>query len=117
KLEELAKDLPALWHAGTTSAKDRKRLLRTLIADVTMLPEPDRSKVRIGIRWHTGATDELIADRPLPPGPAKRSPSPAVEMVRRRGPTTDTRDPAERPNAARLPTGPRHPRDRPAAPA
>ena len=25
----------------TTSAKDRKRLLRTLIADVTMLPEPD----------------------------------------------------------------------------
>ena len=24
-----------------------------------MLPEPDQAKVRIGIRWHTGATDEL----------------------------------------------------------
>ena len=65
ELEKLAADLPALWNAPTTSARDRKRLLRTLIADVTLLPEPDRGKVRIGIRWHTGATDELIADRPL----------------------------------------------------
>jgi hypothetical protein len=104
ELEKLAGDLPALWHAGTTSAKDRKRLLRTLIADVTMLPEPDRSKARIGIRWHTGAVDELITDRPLPPG-RRRSPSPAVDMVRRLGPTTDTRDLAGRLNAAGLTTG------------
>ena len=104
-LEKLAADLPALWNAPTTSARDRKRLLRTLIADVTVLPEPDQAKVRIGIRWHTGATDVLIADRPLPPGPAKRSPSPAVEMVRRLGPTTDTRDLAERLNTAGLATG------------
>ena len=104
-LEKLAADLPALWNAPTTSARDRKRLLRTLIADVTVLPEPDQAKVRIGIRWHTGATDVLIADRPLPPGPAKRSPSPAVEMVRRLGPTTGTRDLAERLNTAGLATG------------
>ena len=39
-LEKLAADLPALWNAPTTSARDRKRLLRTLIADVTVLPEP-----------------------------------------------------------------------------
>jgi excisionase family DNA binding protein len=87
-LEKLAADLPALWHAGTTTAKDRKRLLRTLIADVTLLPEPDHGKVRIGIRWHTGATDELVADRPVHPGTAKRSPAAAVELVRRLGPAT-----------------------------
>ena len=104
-LEKLASDLPTLWHAPTTTAKDRKRLLRTLIADITLLPEPDRSKVRIGIRWHTGATDELTADRPLPPGPARRSPPPAVEMARRLGPTTGTHDLAERLNAAGLATG------------
>src|ERR1022692_1004787 len=51
--------------SGTTTAKDRKRLLRTLIADVTLLPEPDRSKVRIGIRWHAGTADELTATRPI----------------------------------------------------
>ncbi len=104
-LERLATDLPALWHAPTTSAKDRKRLLRTLIADITLLPEPDRSKVRVGIRWHTGATEELRVDRPLPPGPAKRSPSAAVDLVRRLGPTTDTTALVERLNAAGLTTG------------
>lgn len=80
-------------------------MLRTLIADITLLPEPERSKVRIGIRWHTGAVDELSAGRPLVPGPAKASPSPAVELVRQLGPTTDTGQLAERLNAAALVTG------------
>lgn len=105
QLEKLATDLPGLWQAATTSNKDRKRLLRTLVADVTLMPEADPAHARIGIRWHTGATDELVVDRPLPPGPAKRSPSPAVEMVRQLGPTTDTRDLADKLNAAGLATG------------
>ena len=62
-----------------TSHKDRKRLLRTVIADVTVLPEPDQAKVRIWIRWHTG---ELSVARAIHPGTARRSPSPAVEMIR-----------------------------------
>jgi DNA invertase Pin-like site-specific DNA recombinase len=105
ELEKLATDLPGLWQAPTTSNKDRKRLLRTLIADVTLLPETNRSTVRIGIRWHTGSCDELAADRPLPPGPAKRSPSPAIELIRQLGPTTDTQDMADKLNAAGLTTG------------
>jgi hypothetical protein len=111
ELENLAADLPGLWQAPTTSNKDRKRLLRTLIADVTLLPETDPTTARIGLRWHTGSTDELVTDRPLPPGPAKRSPSPAVELVRQLGPTTDTRDMADKLNAAGLTTGHGHPFD------
>ena len=105
ELEKLAADLPALWHAPATSSKDRKRLLRTLIADVTVLPEPDQAKVRIGIRWHTGATDELCVARAMHPGTAKRSPSPAVEMVRQLGPVTPAAELAEQLNAAGLSTG------------
>jgi DNA invertase Pin-like site-specific DNA recombinase len=104
-LEKLAADLPGLWHAPATSNKDRKRLLRTLIADVTLLPEPDQAKVRIGIRWHTGATDELSAARAIHPGTARRSPSPAVEMVRRLGPLTPTAELAAELNTAGLVTG------------
>jgi DNA invertase Pin-like site-specific DNA recombinase len=104
-LEQLAADLPALWHAPATSSKDRKRLLRTLIADVTLLPEPDQAKVRIGIRWHTGATDELSVARAIHPGTAKRSPSPAIEMVRQLGPVTPTAELARQLNAAGLVTG------------
>jgi hypothetical protein len=41
----LTADLPRLWDAETTSPRDRKRLLRTLIADVTLLPELDEEMV------------------------------------------------------------------------
>ena len=105
ELEKLAADLPGLWHASTTSNKDRKRLLRTLIADITLLPEPDQHKARIGIRWHTGATDEIAVARAAHSGTAKRSPSPAVAMVIRLGPTTPTAELADQLNAAGLTTG------------
>jgi len=105
ELERLAADLPALWHAPATSHKDRKRLLRTVIADITLLPEPDQHKARIGIRWHTGATDEIAVARAAHPGTAKRSPSPAVAMVIRLGPTTPTAELAGQLNATGLTTG------------
>jgi excisionase family DNA binding protein len=105
ELEKLAAGLPGLWHASTTSNKDRKRLLRTLIADITLLPEPDRAKARIGIRWRTGATDEITVTRVVHPGTTQRSPSPAVAMVTRLGPTTPTAELAELLNAAGLTTG------------
>jgi DNA invertase Pin-like site-specific DNA recombinase len=105
ELEKLAADLPGLWHAPATSNKDRKRLLRTLIADVTLLPEPDQAKVRIGICWHTGATDELSVARAIHPGTARRSPSQAVEMVRRLGSVTPTAELAAELNTAGLVTG------------
>ena len=94
-----------LWHDPATGNKDRKRLLRTLIADVTLLPEPDKAKARIGIRWHTGATDELRVSRAAHPGTARRSPSPAVDMVRRLGPSTPTAELAAELNAAGMVTG------------
>ena len=90
-LEKLAADLPALWHAPTTTARDRKRLLRTLIADVTLLPA-DRGKARIGIRWHTGAADEIVIDRPKPTGVPASTPTPATQLIRELGPVTSNAD-------------------------
>ena len=104
-LQRLAADLPGLWHAPSTSNKDRKPLLRTLIADITLLPETDPGIARIGIRWHTGATDELRVTRALHPGTAKRSPSPAIEFIRQHGPATDTQALTDKLNAAGLTTG------------
>jgi len=92
-LQALIGDLPRLWHAQTTTARDRKRLLRTLIADLTVLPETDRAKVRVGIRWHTGATDEITIDRPRPAiGPAVATPAAVVELIHALGPTTSNDD-------------------------
>ena len=105
ELEKLAADLPGLRHAPATSTKDRKRLLRTLIADITLLPEQQPGQVRIGIRWHTGATDELVTCRPIHSGTAKRTPAAAVELVRQLGPATSNDELARRLNADGLTTG------------
>ena len=75
--------MSALWHAPTTAPRDRKRLLRTLIADVTLLPEPDLAKARVGIRWHTGATDELVVARRLAVVAYRRTDPAAIELVHR----------------------------------
>jgi hypothetical protein len=76
-------------------------LLRTLIADVTLLPETDPGQVRIGVRWHTGATDELSVARP---GPG-RTPAAALDLVHRYGATHTSEQIAAMLNAAGLKTG------------
>jgi DNA invertase Pin-like site-specific DNA recombinase len=81
-LEALTRDVRRLWHAPTTSARDRKRLLRTLIADVTLLAEPDLSKARIGIRWHTGATDEMVVARRMRVIEWRRTDPAAIDLAR-----------------------------------
>jgi hypothetical protein len=56
-LEKIAADLPGLWSSPATSTKDRKRLLRTLIADITLLPVPDQGKARIGMATQKSPAD------------------------------------------------------------
>jgi predicted DNA-binding transcriptional regulator AlpA len=58
-LARVARDLPRLWHADTTTARDRKELLRTLVAEaiVTVRDEPRRAEVEIC--WEGGARSQL----------------------------------------------------------
>jgi hypothetical protein len=79
ELETLARDVPRLWHATTTSSRDRKRLLRTLISDVTLRFEPDNHTVRVGVRWRTGFAEELTVCRPEP---VTLTSSDAVALIR-----------------------------------
>jgi hypothetical protein len=82
ELEALTGDVISLWHAPSTSPRDRKRLMRTLIADVSLLPETDMVKARIGIRWHTGASDEIVVARYQKVKQWGHTDPAAVEMVR-----------------------------------
>ena len=63
QLAETAARLPGLWHAPTTTDKDRKRLLRTLLGSITLMPAADPAHLRIGLRWNSGATGELLTER------------------------------------------------------
>jgi len=63
QIETLARDLPALWAAPTTTDKDRKRLLRAMIADVT-ITQPDSDELLVGILWRSGASEQHTVARP-----------------------------------------------------
>ena len=62
---QLGNDFPRLWKAPTTSACDRKRMLRLLISDITVVKGPDPKLLRLQIRWQGGATETIeVRQRP-----------------------------------------------------
>ena len=80
KVLALARDLPRLWQAPTTLAKDRKRMLRLLIKDITVEKPAEPKQLLIHIRWQGGAsTDRCV---PLPRNIADRQRYPAVVVKR-----------------------------------
>ena len=52
-------DLNAVWNAPTTSARDRKELLRTLLEEVIIKVERDKLAAHLTMRWKGGALTEL----------------------------------------------------------
>jgi DNA invertase Pin-like site-specific DNA recombinase len=81
EIEALARDLPRLWAAPTTSAKDRKRLVRSLVADVTVRSEPAGARLRIGIRWRSGAVEEVVTHRWKSAVESRRTSADVVALV------------------------------------
>jgi len=54
----LGEDLPQLWHAASTTAADRKQIVRLVIKEVTLDQKRRRGYVWIRIIWQTGAASE-----------------------------------------------------------
>jgi DNA invertase Pin-like site-specific DNA recombinase len=79
----LAKDLPRLWNASTTLAKDKKRLLRLLVKDITVERLTERRQLLLHVRWQGGACEDLAVELPLPIADRLRYRRETVEQVRR----------------------------------
>src|SRR4030095_16767288 len=62
-IHALVADLPRVWHDPRTPARERKRMLRLLIEDVTLLRA---QTIQLHIRWKGGATTSI--EGPLPRG-------------------------------------------------
>jgi hypothetical protein len=82
QLLAMAEDLPRLWQAQTTSAKDRKRMLRLLIKDLTVEKRRAERKAILHLRWQGGAIEDLMVDLPLPMPVRMRYPESIVTQVR-----------------------------------
>jgi DNA invertase Pin-like site-specific DNA recombinase len=105
QIEALARDLPALWAADSTTEKDRKRLLRALIADVTITSQPAGSELRVGIRWRSGAAEQHTIGRPTTFNDTRRTPPEAVELIKRLAPQRTNAEIAGELQAAGIRTG------------
>jgi excisionase family DNA binding protein len=82
-LAHLARDLPRLWDAPTTTARDRKELLRTLVAEVIVTVRERPRRAEVELVWEGGARTKLSVPliRRGPEG--KRTDERTVELIRR----------------------------------
>lgn len=81
----LAQNVPAVWHAPTTSHAERKQVLRYLIKDVTLTRR--ETEILVRIRWRTEALSELSVPRPKRAADARRTDPQVVARVRELAPS------------------------------
>ncbi|MGY3610952.1 MULTISPECIES: zinc ribbon domain-containing protein [unclassified Bradyrhizobium] len=79
---QLAEDFPRLWSAATTSPRDRKRILRLLVRDITVVKVPASKIVNLHVRWQGGATETLELQLPPNRADAVRYPAAFVDRIR-----------------------------------
>ena len=75
----LATDIPRLWANPATPMRERKRLVRLVIADVTLLR--DETAVHVGIRLRSGHTRTLDLPRPQSLADQRRIPAEAIARI------------------------------------
>jgi len=79
RIHALASDLPRVWNDTRTSARDRKRMLRLLIEDVTLVK---KQTIQIHIRWKGGAATSIEQPLPVRLPDQVRTPAAIVEQIR-----------------------------------
>ncbi len=80
---KLAKSFPRLWNAKSTKIKDKKRMLRLLIKDITVEKVPKKKQVILHISWQGGVFEDLVVDTIPPIADRLRYPEKIVDKVRK----------------------------------
>jgi DNA invertase Pin-like site-specific DNA recombinase len=81
----LGDDLQAIWHAPSTTDKDRKQLLRTLLDEVNIAVHRDHDSghADLVLRWKGGAITELAIPIKRKPPRRLRTDEDTVDLIRR----------------------------------
>ena len=64
-IRSLAADLPAVWHAATTTPAERQRIARLLIEHVTVTVDKASERVDVELHWVGGLVEPHILSRPV----------------------------------------------------
>jgi excisionase family DNA binding protein len=83
QIRALGSDLKRVWDAPTTTDRDRKELLRSLLEEVKINVLPEENKAQVVLRWKTSAVSELdVLWRSPRPAPI-RTDEETIELMRR----------------------------------
>lgn len=78
----LTKDLPRMWKASTTKPKDRKRILRLIVKDITVEKLTSPKQIALHIRWQGGACEDIPVRIPPNYPDRIRYPNKIIKKVR-----------------------------------
>jgi DNA invertase Pin-like site-specific DNA recombinase len=81
EIARLAVHIPALWSA-TKNHKDKKRIVRLLISDITVNKDSQTKTLLLNIRWQAGATQQLQVKLPPAIIDKLRYPAEIVDTVK-----------------------------------
>jgi DNA invertase Pin-like site-specific DNA recombinase len=79
----LGGDVARVWSAPTTTDRDRKELLRTLLEEVIVNVDRDAAQAHLTMRWRGGAISQLDVALPRSHPPKLRTSEDTIALVRR----------------------------------
>ena len=79
----LGENVADVWQAATTTDRDRKELLHTLLEEVIIRVDRDAKRAELTLRWRGGALTELTVAVPRQAPPKIRTSEDTVELVGR----------------------------------
>jgi excisionase family DNA binding protein len=79
----LATDLKRVWNAPTTTVRDQKELLRTLLEEVIIAVYRDDKHAHLTLRWRGGLLTELDVDLPRSRPATVRTDEDTIALLRR----------------------------------
>jgi DNA invertase Pin-like site-specific DNA recombinase/uncharacterized protein YndB with AHSA1/START domain len=83
QIRALGTDLKRVWDAPTTTDRDRKELLRTVLEEVKINVLPEAGKAHLLLRWKTSAISELNVVWRVPRAAPIRTDEETLELLRR----------------------------------
>jgi DNA invertase Pin-like site-specific DNA recombinase len=83
RLSALGADLQTVWAAPTTTARDQKELLRTLLDEVIIAVERAQSRAHLTLRWQGGTITTRALDLPRSHPPRIRTDEETLALLRR----------------------------------
>ena len=83
RLLTLGADLGAVWDAPTTTTRDQKELLGTLIEEVILSVDRDEPAAHLTVRWKGGVLTDVDVPLPRSRPPTIRTDEATLDLVRR----------------------------------